>query len=213
MKHFNIKTRVMSTALVAGALCSSLLAGCGSSTAQVAPSTQEAPAQAGVAAVADVASDEINAYGYTNLTSFSAQTMDGKTFTNEDLAKADVTIINFWGSYCGFCIEEMPHIAQWEKALPSNVQVITVCTDYDSDPESAKDFLREAGFAGTTLVAGTGDFERLSDEVMYLPTTLAVDSSGRIVGVYDGYAKDVPSAFGGLVNDALAAQGKSAAHV
>lgn len=60
------------------------------------------------------------------LGSFQAVTLDGGTFTQADIAGKDVTIINFWGTFCAPCIAEMPDLAAFAKALPDNVQLITV---------------------------------------------------------------------------------------
>ena len=45
------------------------------------------------------------------LGSFQAVTLDGGTFTQADIAGKDVTIINFWGTFCAPCIAEMPDLA------------------------------------------------------------------------------------------------------
>lgn len=219
-----------STTIVAGALCAALLAGCGGNvTAKSDPATQAGAAEAATSASAssttdfastDDASQADALYDFTtspsdyaNLNSFTAKTMDGGTFTQADLAKADVTLINYWATTCGFCVDELPDIAAWAKKLPANVQVITVCGDYEFESEAAKAILKEAGFEGTTLVSGDGDFEKFSNDIIFLPTTVVVDSSGNIVETLDVAAKDVSGTFTKLVNAALEAAGKDAISV
>lgn len=220
-----------STTIVAGALCAALLAGCGGNvTAKSDPATQAGAAEAATSASAssttdfastdDAASQADALYDFTtspsdyaNLNSFTAKTMDGGTFTQADLAKADVTLINYWATTCGFCVDELPDIAAWAKKLPANVQVITVCGDYEFESEAAKAILKEAGFEGTTLVSGDGDFEKFSNDIIFLPTTVVVDSSGNIVETLDVAAKDVSGTFTKLVNAALEAAGKDAISV
>lgn len=211
MKNFKAIRTTTAMAIVAGALCTALLAGCGNTTASSAgDSAAAAPAAeaTSTASASDALLDTLApAEDYANLEKFSATTIDGKTFTQDDLAKADVTVINFWATFCGFCKEEMPAIAEWSKTLPENVQVITICTDYNSDPKAAQEILDEAGFTGTTLVSGTGDFEKLLSTVQYLPTTMVVDSSGKIAtGVLDQVAYDVPGTFGKMVEMATSAK-------
>lgn len=84
---------------------------------------------------------------------FSAQTLDGGTFTEKDLAAKDLTLINFWTTQCGPCIAEMPHLAEFAKKLPENVQVVTVCLFGENEVDAARKILDEAGFEGTTLFA------------------------------------------------------------
>ena len=205
--------------LIAGALCTTLLAGCGSTALSAAPTT--GTDTTGIIQTEVTADGQADAYGdsvflapasdYSDLSSFSAQTLEGKRFTPEDLAQADVTLINFWSPYCGYCVAEMPQIAAWQKTLPQNVQLITVCTDYASDPVSAEAIIEECGFEGVTLVSGDGDFVGLVNDVAFLPTTIAVDSTGRVCGsVLEGMTEDVPATFGHMVDEALRAQGKAA---
>ena len=116
------------------------------------------------------------------LESFSATTLDGKTFTEKDLAKNDLTVVNFWTTQCGPCIAEMPHLAAFAKKLPENVQVVTVCLFGENEVDAARKILDEAGFEGTTLLAGDGDYKALCDAVQATPTTLFADASGKLVG-------------------------------
>lgn len=103
---------------------------------------------------------------------FSAQTLDGGTFTEKDLAAKDLTVINFWTTQCGPCIAEMPHLAKFAKKLPENVQVVTVCLFGENEVDAARKILDEAGFEGTTLLSGDGDYKALCDAVQATPTTL-----------------------------------------
>lgn len=144
-----------------------------------------------------------------SLASFTAQTLDGDTFTQEDILSKDVTVINFWGTFCSPCIAEMPALAAYAKALPENVQLITVCTDGAGDPAGAKEILDKAGFAGVTLISGDGDIASLVGAVEFLPTTVLVDSQGQVTGplahvdpasLAEGYTK--------AVNEVLRAGGK-----
>lgn len=59
-----------------------------------------------------------------SMKSFTAATLDGGTFTQEDIAAKDVTVINFWSLMCGPCVAEMPDIAAFSKALPDNVRMV-----------------------------------------------------------------------------------------
>ncbi|MCI9175523.1 MAG: TlpA family protein disulfide reductase [Lachnospiraceae bacterium] len=121
---------------------------------------------------------------FSNLKAFTAKTLDGGTFTQEDIAAKDVTVINFWSLLCGYCIDELPDIAKYAATLPDNVQVITVCLGLDGEAEieAAKSTLQEAGFSGIALMEGDGDFATVCDEVQYTPTTIFVDKDGNTVG-------------------------------
>ena len=146
----------------------------------------------------------------SDLKAFEAKTLDGNTFTQDDLAKKDVTVMNFWSTMCGPCIDEMPDIARFAKSLPKNVEMLTVCLDGSEDTELVKQLLKEAGYEGTTLLSGTGDFKNISDSIQYTPTTIVVDRDGTMIGeALIGGQEDLEKVYTEMVNNALKAMGKA----
>lgn len=144
------------------------------------------------------------------LKEFEAEMLDGSIFTQDDLAEKDVTVLNFWALTCGPCIAEMPDLAAFEKGMPDNVQVLTVCLDGSRNMERTKEILGEAGFEGMTLLGGNGDFWEILCGIQYTPTTLIVDKDGNIVGdPIIGGQKDLEKVFTGAVNQALKKMGKA----
>lgn len=145
---------------------------------------------------------------YGNLKSFEAYTLDGNPFTQDDLAEKDVTVINFWSLSCGPCIAEMPDLAEYEKGLPDNVQVVTVCLDGQNAADIAGEVLQEAGFEGITLLAGDGDFTKVCRLIMYTPTTLFADKDGNIVGdEIIGRQENLEESYTDAVNEVLRSAG------
>lgn len=189
--------------LLAAVLALALLTGCGGKQASVSsPEDQTVPNEpAGKEGAAALGS----------LASFSAGTLDGGTFTQEDIAAKDVTVLNFWALTCPPCIAEMPEIADFEKALPDNVAMLTVCLDGYGNEDSVKEVLENAGFEGVTLITGDGDLLDLANNLMYTPTTVLADSQGALVGeaIIGGQA-DLSAAYLEAVNQALEAGGKDA---
>lgn len=120
--------------------------------------------------------------GAQTLESFTAQTLDGGTFTEADIAAKDLTVMNFWMTTCRPCISEMPDIAEFEKALPENVQLVTVCLFGEEDTREVQGVVDATGYTGTTLLSGDGDFQTLCDAIQATPTTVFVNSEGKIVG-------------------------------
>ncbi len=113
---------------------------------------------------------------------FTAQTIDGKTFTQEDFKKADLTMIDFWQTGCAPCIAQLPFMEEMRKELPENVQIITACLDGERNKELAEKILKETGFSAPTIVSGDGDWESGIQKLIYTPTYLLVDSEGKVLG-------------------------------
>lgn len=144
-----------------------------------------------------------------SLRSFSAGTLDGGTFSQEDIQAKDMTVIDFWSVTCRPCIAEMPDLAEFAKALPDNVQVVTVCLDGMGNETFAQEILKKAGFEGVTLISGNGDLLDLCANLMYTPTVVLVDSEGDLVGdAIVGGQEDLSGTFLKAVNEALEAGGK-----
>ena len=182
-----------------------LTTGCSGKTE--APSAQKPEADAPPVQDSEEKAGTASALG--SLHSFSADTLDGGVFTQDDIAAKDVTVMNFWALSCGPCIVEMPDLAAFAGALPDNAQVVTVCLDGNGNEDTAREVLQEAGFEGVTLVSGDGDLAELCGNLMYTPTTLFADSQGNLVGdALIGVQKDLSGTYTAAVNRVLAASGK-----
>lgn len=213
------KTKIAAIVL-AGAMGITALTGCGSkaedkqeqSTQEQSTQGQDTQKPQGEAAeeeeIADLNDMEKEAE-FPDLLSFTAETLDGKEFTQADFAQADLTAINIWTTDCGPCIEEMPDLAAFAKTLPENVKLITYCVDGKGLEDVAKQILEESGFEGTTLTDGDGDLMEFKEAVQYTPTTVFVDSSGKMVGsAVIGAGDNLAEKYTNRINHALKQLGK-----
>lgn len=146
---------------------------------------------------------------FSSLNEFQALALDGSTITQDDFADKDITVINFWALSCGPCLAEMPDLAALEKALPDNIQLMTVCLDGNGNEEYVEYVLDQTGFEGTTLLAGDGDLLVLCQELQYTPTTVLVDSEGNTVGeAIVGGKENLAQFYTACINSALTDMGK-----
>ncbi len=186
--------------------------GCGGSEENSAGggNTQTEQSSSGDGAQTDQnTSSEGSASGSGSLTSFSGKTTDGGTFTQDDLAGKDVTVINFWATWCGPCVSELPELAELEKELPDNVQLITVCIDGPDAAEDAERILSEAGFEGTALISTEGGLTDIINGIQYIPTTVVSDSSGTLLGdALIGSPENLTETYADMINSALQSLGK-----
>lgn len=117
---------------------------------------------------------------------FEAWTIDGRTVTSEECFRDyQLTMINIWGTFCGPCIDEMPELAKLYDDLPAGVNLITICTDAgDSDKnlEFAQQVVKKSEGNFHTLIPDAVLKRALTDRVTSFPTTIFVDSEGKIVG-------------------------------
>jgi len=145
-----------------------------------------------------------------DLKSFTATGLDEETYTIENLKDYDVTMINLWATWCGPCVAEMPDLAEFEKSVPDNVQVLTYCISYDSLDEVLS-VNEDAGYEGITLIGASGDLEKVGMYAQFIPTTLFFDSEGRAVGSGKiGGQADFEAAYTEAIDSILTAMGKPA---
>lgn len=146
---------------------------------------------------------------FGDLKEFEAMALDGSTFTQDIFADKDITAINFWALTCSPCLAEMPELAEIGKALPDNVQLMTVCLDGYGNEEYVKYVMEQTGFEGTTLLGGDGDLLEFCMELQYTPTTVFVDSEGNTVGdAIVGGRADLAEVYESYINGALTEMGK-----
>lgn len=195
--------RSLALLLCAAAAIAVLAAGC--SGQADSPAASDQPEQSQSAQPAPGTAQQLG-----SLDEFSAGTLDGGSFTQDDVAAKDVTIFNFWALTCQPCIREMPDLAAFAGALPENVQVVTVCLDGGGNEALAEGVLNKAGFGGVTLISGDGGLADLCSNLIYTPTTVLADSQGNLVGdEIIGVQQDLSETLLEAVNAALRAQGKA----
>lgn len=112
------------------------------------------------------------------LTNFTTTDMEGNTVTQEIFSGYDLTMVNIWATWCGYCVEEMPELAKLKKILPENVNLITICDDAAYETELTQQILRESGANFQTLKTTEDMYTQLLAYVYAFPTTFFVNSEG-----------------------------------
>ena len=131
---------------------------------------------------------------------FESQDIYGNPVSSDIFSKADVTVVNIWGTFCDPCIGELPNLEEWRQNMPDNVQIIgIVCNSYEADDRGAQDaqfLVEQAGVKYTNIITGPDMYDLMS-QFEYVPTTILVDREGNrigepITGAYvDAYKKAV----------------------
>ncbi len=70
---------------------------------------------------------------------FEAQSVDGKKISTKDL-KGQVVILNFWASWCGPCIEEVPSLIKLVEEFKGQIHLLAISGD--SNKEDIEIFLK-----------------------------------------------------------------------
>lgn len=96
-----------------------------------------------------------------------------------------VVLLNFWATWCPPCREELPALEEVARSFADEgLTVLTVSVREPAD--TVRKFVQEMGLRLPVLLDADGDVgDRYG--VLAIPTTVAVDRSGRIVGKIVGY--------------------------
>ncbi|MBZ9610060.1 TlpA family protein disulfide reductase [Rheinheimera maricola] len=115
---------------------------------------------------------------------FTLKALDG-TNLRLDEQRGDIMLINFWASWCGPCIQEMPaleKLAQKYQMLGVQVWGINV----ENDSAAAKAYLGKVQVSFPILF----DLDNSVSEnyrVEAMPTTVILDKDGAVRSVHRGY--------------------------
>lgn len=114
-----------------------------------------------------------------------AQLEDLPLFTDDMLRSGEVTLVNFWASWCPPCRAEAPVV---ESLAHEGITVLGV--NYRDDPDRAMDFLDELGNPYAAIGADPRARMGLDWGVVGLPETFVIDGEGNILMRHAGPITD-----------------------
>lgn len=106
---------------------------------------------------------------------------DGKSpvagIDSAELAKGHASVVNFWASWCGPCVEEHPMLV----ALKARTGVALYGVNYKDQPAAARRFLGRYGNPFTAVGVDGNGRAAIEWGVYGMPETFVVDGTGKIV--------------------------------
>jgi peroxiredoxin len=97
----------------------------------------------------------------------------------------EVVVLNFWGTWCGSCRQEMPLLDEiYLKYRRAGLVLLSI--NLDDDPERAAEMAKTLKVSYPVLLDQRKETARAFD-VGTLPATILIDRAGDIRYVSDGY--------------------------
>lgn len=137
--------------------------------------------------------EENKKYEGSDLSGFNAVTVDNEAVTSDFFIDYKITMINLWTTDCSSCIDEMPELEKAYQNRPEWLNVLSICVDA-SDGEHelklAKKIAKKEGLTFKVIVPDAVLRSVLTEKTTVFPTTIFVDSSGKMVGgIYSGSSR------------------------
>ncbi len=108
---------------------------------------------------------------------FAIDDLSGKRVSLSDY-RGKVVLMNYWATWCGPCVREMPTFQEYQDRYP---KLVVLGINEEEDAEKVKTFLEKTGMEITypillDLTAGVG----ATYKVNFLPTSFFIDEKGEI---------------------------------
>ena len=115
-------------------------------------------------------------------------TVDGEAVTLTRIADGRPLVINFWATWCPYCVEELPDFQEIVADYSGRVSFAFVdVTDGSRETvELAAAFLEENGFSDLPAYYDTDLAAAIEYGASSLPTTVVVNGDGEIVAISAG---------------------------
>lgn len=130
----------------------------------------------------------------TGIPALNGADIFGQKFSSEE-SKGKILIINFWASWCGPCVQEVPSLIKLVKEFDGKIKVLAISED--SNLEDVNVFLKSfPEFKNKDIsiyLDADHSFMKLF-EVKALPESFVVDPNAKVVkkitGTIDWYTQD-----------------------
>jgi Flp pilus assembly protein TadD/thiol-disulfide isomerase/thioredoxin len=125
------------------------------------------------------------------LTNFDLKTLDGKRVSLDSL-KGKLVVINFWGIWCGWCVQELPEYQKLYEKYASDPDVAILTIDNDTNPDDVPPWMTQKQYTFPVLI----DDGYVNKAGLHaFPTTWFVDVQGRKVFEKIGWSEKLLEEF------------------
>ena len=121
------------------------------------------------------------------LDNFTLKDLDNKKTTFTDIKGEELTIINFWATWCKPCSREIPKLVDlYNKYKEKGIQFIGINVDSPRNMSKVRPFANSLGINYPVLLDSNSELIATL-QITAMPTVLIVNSDNEIIYVHRGY--------------------------
>lgn len=114
---------------------------------------------------------------------FKVVRLDKSLVELKDL-RGKVVVLNFWATWCGPCVAEMPHFQKAAEKYAANKEVVFLAISVDDNRLAARSFIEKRGYKFSVAYDSGA---AASYKVRGIPATFIIDRKGMIQYRDDGF--------------------------
>ncbi len=129
-----------------------------------------------------VTGNAFNSWIGTEAPDITLTTLDGKQIRLSEL-KGKRIVLDFWATWCGPCVKEMPHLSKlYNESSRDDLMIIGISNE---DESTVRPFVAEKGVSYP--IALSQDLPSPYKDVVGIPTAFFIDRNGIVQSVLVGY--------------------------
>jgi thiol-disulfide isomerase/thioredoxin len=132
----------------------------------------------------------------------SLKRLDGGEFRLKDYRDERVVVLDFWATWCGPCVQEMPILAEVAEAYKDK-GVVFCAVNQQEKPEPVRKFLEEKKLKIPVALDAEGATGN-AYQVAAIPTLVLIDKKGVVQSVHVGYDPEIKATLGKELDTVLA---------
>ena len=132
---------------------------------------------------------------------FSLRDINGDLYELSE-HRGKVILINFWATWCGPCLVELPHLDAIDKNYEDKgVDVVVISVDAARMMSKAKSYIKARKYGFTALFDTDTNVISQYNPTKTLPYTLILDREMRIVHTHTGYVAGTEEVYIQILDD------------
>ena len=131
----------------------------------------------------EVDSQEASSDDRVQIDNFEMTLLDG-TKTSFEEYKGKKILLNFWATWCGPCVGEMPAFQKLSEEYPDELVILAVNCSEDKD--TIQKFIDNNGYTFPIVLDTDGAIQTMFGGIYSIPVTFLIDEEGYIVASHVG---------------------------